>query len=314
MSVISDPFGMILVCVFLSILLLGVMMVQLFLYIDRYPTDPPYLKIFVVSLFALDVINSVFVMVWTYNMLIDNFMNPAAFGGADWIVCTDPVLSGLMASMVQGFFSWRVWVLTRNPFYFGFVVLCAIASTAGGIGTGIYAAIIMDFSKFRKIKAVALIWLISGALGDLAITLIITSYLRKARGTFPRTDRLLRKLIRLTMQNGLLTSLLAVVDFSLYLASNKPYYFGIAFLIPKLYTNSALSSLNARAVKYSTTDDSERSSHQRMTTEPRFWNGAAHTGIETGARPAEVVVNVETESHEMSDVDVLRKDKDLAPY
>ncbi|KAG7441675.1 uncharacterized protein BT62DRAFT_936805 [Guyanagaster necrorhizus] len=245
MSVISDPFGMILVCVFLSILLLGVMMVQLFLYIDRYPTDPPYLKIFVVSLFALDVINSVFVMVWTYNMLIDNFMNPAAFGGADWIVCTDPVLSGLMASMVQGFFSWRVWVLTRNPFYFGFVVLCAIASTAGGIGTGIYAAIIMDFSKFRKIKAVALIWLISGALGDLAITLIITSYLRKARGTFPRTDRLLRKLIRLTMQNGLLTSLLAVVDFSLYLASNKPYYFGIAFLIPKLYTNSGALSLSS---------------------------------------------------------------------
>ncbi|KAK0437375.1 hypothetical protein EV421DRAFT_1828688 [Armillaria borealis] len=312
MSVISDPFGMILVCVFLSILLLGIMIAQLFLYLDRYPTDPPYLKGFVVSLFALDVINSVFVMVWTYRMLIDNFMNPAAFATADWIVCTDPFISGFMASMVQGFFAWRVWVLTRNPLYFGFVVLCAIASTGGGLGTGIYAAIIGDFSEFRKIKAVALIWLISGALGDLAITLIITNYLRKARGTFPSTDRLLTKLIRLTMQNGLLTSLLAVVDFSLYLASNKPYYFGIAFLIPKLYTNSALSSLNARAVKHSTTDDSELSEHRRMATEPRFWNGADHTGIETGARPPEVVVNVEMESHEMSDVS--RKDKDLVVY
>ncbi|KAK0220863.1 hypothetical protein EDD85DRAFT_863736 [Armillaria nabsnona] len=312
MSVISEPFGMILVCVFLSILLLGIMIIQLFLYLDRYPTDSPYLKGFVISLFALDVINSVFVMVWTYKMLIDNFMNPAAFMTADWIVCTDPIISGFMASMVQGFFAWRIWVLTRNPLYFGFVVLCAIASTGGGLGTGIYAAIIGDLSEFRKIKAVALIWLISGALGDLAITLITTNYLRKARGTFPRTDRLLTKLIRLTMQNGLLTSLLAVVDFSLYLASNKPYYFGIAFLIPKLYTNSALSSLNARAVKYSTTDDSELSEHRRTATEPRFWNGANHTGIETGARPPEVVVNVEIESHEMSDVS--RKDKDLVVY
>ncbi len=244
------------------------MIVQLFLYLDRYPTsvslfalynlplqarhssDPPYLKGFVISLFALDAINSVFVMVWyvlfenpgflgtyenirTYKMLIDNFMNPAAFitgilqvafvnlqihisyhSPADWIVCTDPIISGFMASMVQGFFAWRVWVLTRycshswsvrhdsvtmllrNPLYFGFVVLCAIASTGGGFGTGIYAAIIGDFSEFRKIKAVALIWLISGALGDLAITLITTNYLRKARGTFPRTDRLLTKLIR----------------------------------------------------------------------------------------------------------------------
>ncbi|KAK0200160.1 hypothetical protein DFS33DRAFT_1359319 [Desarmillaria ectypa] len=312
MSVISDPYGMILVCIFLSILLLGVMIVQLFLYIDRYPTDPPYLKIFVVSLFALDVINSVFIMVWAYKMFIDNFMNPAAFGRADWIVCTDPILSGLMASMVQCFFAWRVWALTRNPFYLGFVVLCAIASTAGGLGTGIYAGIIGDFSEFRKLKVVALIWLVSGALGDLAITLIVSNYLRKARGTFPTTDRLLTKLIRLTMQNGLLTSVLAIVDISLYLASNKPYYFGIAFLIPKLYTNSALSSLNARAVKHSTTDDSERSSHRRMTTEPRFWNDMAHTGVETGIRPQEVVVNVEMESHEMSDV--LQKGKDLALY
>ncbi|KAK0479693.1 hypothetical protein IW261DRAFT_1564340 [Armillaria novae-zelandiae] len=69
-SPISDPFGGVLISVFLSILLLGAMFVQLFIYFDHYPKDHAWIKAFVLVLFALDILNSIFVLAWVYKMLI----------------------------------------------------------------------------------------------------------------------------------------------------------------------------------------------------------------------------------------------------
>ncbi len=64
-------------------------------------------------------------------MLIDNFGNLEAFmkgnhpsigaafisdrpsSTADWTAATDPLLSGIMSGMVQFFFAWKIWVLTK---------------------------------------------------------------------------------------------------------------------------------------------------------------------------------------------------------
>ncbi|KAK0465950.1 uncharacterized protein EV420DRAFT_1743848 [Desarmillaria tabescens] len=312
-SVISDPFGGVVISVFLSILLLGAMFVQLYIYFDRYPKDNIWLKVFVVVLFALDVLNTVFVLMWVYKLLIDNFGNLVAFTKADWTATTDPLLAGIMAGMVQGFFAWKIWVLTKNYVIVGVIVLCALASSAGGVATSIIGFLVIDsvdWNELRnKLDAPSLVWLIPAALGDLIIAVVITICLQRAKGSIRRTNRILNRIIR-----RLLTATIAIIDVGLILgvkASAQSKYFYllayasrrgsliifvrtvqcVAFILPKLYTNSALSSLNAR--RPHTQDIGDEPSALTMP-----WN--SNEG-HTTPRSQGVFISVEYESHEMRD-------------
>ncbi|KAK0480705.1 hypothetical protein IW261DRAFT_1135327 [Armillaria novae-zelandiae] len=294
-SGISDPFGGIVISVFLSILLLGAMIVQLYIYFDRYPKDRVWLKVFIVVLFTLDILNSVFVIMWVYKLLIDNFGNFAAFTKSDWTVMSDSLLAGIMAGMVQGFFAWKIWILTKNYFYVGVIVICALTSSAGGIATSIGGFRIIDSADWNelrnKLDKLSLVWLAPAALGDLVITVVITISLQRAKGSIRRTNRVLNRIIRLTMQNGLLTATVALIDLILILAvESQPYYLCVAFILPKLYTNSALSSLNARQPHTHDVGDEVNS-----LTMP--WNSS-----EGPPRSQGVLISVERESHEMSDL------------
>ncbi|KAK0465920.1 uncharacterized protein EV420DRAFT_1709271 [Desarmillaria tabescens] len=315
-SVISDPFGGVIMSVFLSILLLGALLVQLYIYFDRYPKDNIWLKVFVIVLFTLDVLNSLFVLMWVYKLLIDNFGNLVAFTKSDWTITTDPFLLGIMAGMVQGFFAWKIWVLTKNYYYVGAVVICALTSSVGGIVTSIIGFLVIDSTNWDglrdKLDRPSLVWLIPAALGDLIIAVVITICLQRAKGSIRRTNRILNRIIRLTMQNGeshtfswrvprglmlptgLLTATVALTDLGLILAveaSRQPYYICVAFILPKLYTNSALSSLNARQPHTQNIGDEVASM-----TMP--WNSAdGHTL----PRSQGVFISVEYESHEMRD-------------
>ncbi|KAK0465915.1 uncharacterized protein EV420DRAFT_1759219 [Desarmillaria tabescens] len=267
-SEISDPFGGVVVSIFISFLLLGAVFVQVYIYFDRYPKDNIWLKAFVIVLFTLDVLDSVFVLMWIYNLLIDNFGNPVAFTKTEWTAVTDPLLEGIIAGMVQGFFAWKIWVLTNNYFYLGVIVLCTLTSFAGSMATSILCFLIaesVDWNGLRnEVGAPILVWLIPAALVDLVITIIIVIYLQRAKGSIRRTNRILDRITRLTIQNGFLTATVALTDVGLSLGvTSRPYYLcagspipvlfdhpnhylsGVVFILPKLYTNSALSSLNA---------------------------------------------------------------------
>ncbi len=139
---------------------------------------------------------------------------------ADWTVMTDPLLTGVMSGMVQVFFAWKIWVLTkyvihpsnsqvpfliqlhdcRNYFYVGAILICALTSSAGGMATTIAGIPLMgsaDWNELRnKLYKLSLVWLAPAALGDLIITVVITIYLQRAKGSIRRTNRVLNKIIR----------------------------------------------------------------------------------------------------------------------
>ncbi|KAK0237754.1 hypothetical protein EDD85DRAFT_789883 [Armillaria nabsnona] len=216
-SGISDPFGSI-VILFLSILLLGTMIVQLYIYFDHYHKDNVWLKVFIIVLFTLDIINSVFTIMWVYKILIDNFGNLVTLNKSGWTLKTDPILMGIMSGMVQVFFVWKIWVLTKNYFYVGAILICALSSLVGAIATSIAGIPIMnsaDWEEFQnKLYKLSLVWLAPAVFRDLIITVVITVSLQQAKGSIRQTNCVLNKIIRC-----------------------------VAFILPKLYTNSALMNL-----------------------------------------------------------------------
>ncbi|EEB95343.1 hypothetical protein MPER_05698, partial [Moniliophthora perniciosa FA553] len=112
--------------------------------------------------------------------------------------------------------------------------------------------------------AAVLVWLVGQCVADVAITLILVEYLwvvvffflfslanpicrRKHKTGFHSSDQLVDRIIRMTVQTGLTTSLCAVADLILYLVNPTGLHLIFNFPLAKLYTVSLMSSLNSRA-------------------------------------------------------------------
>ncbi|KIY47559.1 hypothetical protein FISHEDRAFT_45037, partial [Fistulina hepatica ATCC 64428] len=193
--------------VFISLFLYGAFVVQVYLYIKRFPGDTVYIKVFVSCLFVVDTFSTIFAIWWIYNLLITNWGNIEPYTvGTNIVPCI-------------------VW-------------FCAFVNVCGGLGTSIGALWLVSLDLLYKLRAVILLWLIAAAVGDIIITFAMTYYLRRVKVGYQKTNNIIDKIIRLTIQNGLLTAAFAIADFSTYLATPVAYHIAIAVMMAKVYSNS----------------------------------------------------------------------------
>jgi len=229
-----------------NVLLYGIMIAQIYLYYVTYKKDKTWMKAYVAVLFLADSLNTVFDFVYMYRSLIVHFGDVAFLGNADWVFATDPALTGIIAAMVQVFFAWRVKVLTNNHWFVSIIILASLAGGSGGIATAVEVGIQPQFTLFRNFKSVVILWLASECFADIFITVIMVWHLRKHKTGFQASDELVDRVIRLTMQTGLITSVCATLDLIFYLVDPTGTHLIFNFPLCKLYTNSMMSSLNSR--------------------------------------------------------------------
>lgn len=67
---------------------------------------------------------------------------------------------------------------------------------AGALGGTIDFMRLKDFSELSSMKPIAIVWLLSAALGDVVITFSISWYLQSHKSGFKQTDQLVDKVIR----------------------------------------------------------------------------------------------------------------------
>ncbi|KAJ7754467.1 hypothetical protein B0H16DRAFT_1832343 [Mycena metata] len=193
---------------------------------------------------------------------------------ATWVFATDPIMTAAIASLVQLFFAKRIHVLTGKLWLTMIVVACALTGIAGGLATSVEVLLEPYFKDFIHFKNVVIVWLAAECAADLLITTILGAQsslhdlpvrtILVRSNEFPLifaarltpvsshktgmedSDVLIDRIIRLTVQTGLATALCAAIDLILFLTD--PIGLHLIFNIPlcKLYTNSLLSSLNAR--------------------------------------------------------------------
>ncbi|KAF7985971.1 hypothetical protein HWV62_43936 [Athelia sp. TMB] len=299
-SAISTPWGLILIGVFISLILFGIIVSQVFTYFENCEKDPLWQKLFVGIIFLLDTLSSILAMAWMYYLLIDNWGQIEAFTFGDWLLAADPMVAGVIAFMVQLFFAWRIHIVAKTAWLTLAIAACAFLTLCGGLGTGIAVLWVKEYALFANFKQIATIWLISASVGDISITISLTYHLRRRKGAFKATDKLLDHIIQLTVQNGLLTALVAVVDICLYLSTPIPYHISLSFLMPKLYSNTVLSSLNARRLMRNdasaTVDCGSRSTGTGT--------GGIFNVVQLSQSHADQSPEVFTESHEMGDAKV----------
>ncbi|KAJ8481374.1 hypothetical protein ONZ51_g6029 [Trametes cubensis] len=299
--------GGLLIEMFFAFILYGITTLQTFIYFQKYPGDRFSLKALVATVWILETVHTAFCMEFIYAYLIEGFGNYDGFLDVNWYAlfffyAVDPpsrcgrpslelylrslrmwrcrgigvtvVASSGIALCVQGYYTWRVWVVSGNSVIWTIVIgtfallrvgeppkhrenatmLTALiaVSQAFGIASAVLSYEYPNWETFRSTKKSLVT--ISGGLGsaalvDMLVALTLTFYLKRGRHTWHKeSNSMVNRILLYAVNTGAITgtaSLLCVLLFAV--KKSSLVFLGLVMVQGKLYANSLLGSLNARS-------------------------------------------------------------------
>ncbi|KAG5634489.1 hypothetical protein H0H81_001776 [Sphagnurus paluster] len=248
--------------------LFGVLAMQVYLYTITFPRDNPKVKALVYVIFLLDISQTALSTHYSWWVLAGGWGNPTQALTLPWSFATVAPIGATIALMVQLFFAWRIRALgNQRKSYIPVIVVIILASIASCIsifhGT-ITATRRKDLRKGRvdsqmlvctvyprldlilKLQSMQA-WLISSIIADATITTTLVYQLSTRRATGNElTNNIIHRAIRMSIETGLITCLLAVIELILYFHA-PPWSFIPGVIIGKVYSNSLLATLNSRS-------------------------------------------------------------------
>ncbi|KZT69734.1 hypothetical protein DAEQUDRAFT_765320 [Daedalea quercina L-15889] len=289
-AIVRQSYALIFVATFIGEILFGIVIAQVYIYYTRYQRDALWVKLFVLFLFVCDICSAVFAICWMFFLFISHWGDIAVFSQPTWMLATDPLLLGLMTCATHFFFARRIKIITENVWLAALVCFFGVGTLAGALGGTIEFLRVESLADLSSLKPIAIVWLLCAAMGDVIITVILSWSLKRKRSGFKKTDQIVDRVIRVTIQNGFLTAAVATAALILYLSSSIPYHLALSLILPRMYTNTILSSLNHRDVLHPGSSTGREGSSM---------GGFATASISRRAQQTEVMVHVE--AHELSD-------------
>ncbi|KAF7770689.1 hypothetical protein Agabi119p4_6663 [Agaricus bisporus var. burnettii] len=152
-----------------------------------------------------------------------------------------------VSTPVQLFIAWRIIIISGKR-YFAFLIWAfALISTGGAIWLAHTVVDVKRFARKPDLHWPALTWLLASMIADVIITFSLVHSLAKRRTGIVQTDDIINKIIRMTIQTGLVTAIFAILDVICFLViPNSTLNFVWDFALSKLYANALMSTLNAR--------------------------------------------------------------------
>ncbi|KAI3621063.1 hypothetical protein WG66_003252 [Moniliophthora roreri] len=262
---VAEIYGPMFIGTFLSTILYGVVVVQTFIYFQMCKRDYLWMRCFIVYLFVAETVSTGLFFGMMYEPLLLNFGNPEVLVKSplrsSYIFVSSsenlPILSlhlhqysvpVLISTPAQWFMAWRIKVITGSKIIAVSIFGLSLASLTGGIWTGIAVGFTPEFQRFGEFKYAPSLWLVTTTVADIMIASSLVYLKHKTR--FSATNDQIDRIIRLTVQTGTITAVAALADAvgnpENVNQSHPTIFFIWDLSLSKLYTNSVLSSLNAR--------------------------------------------------------------------
>ncbi|KAK0489766.1 hypothetical protein EDD18DRAFT_568642 [Armillaria luteobubalina] len=243
--------GPLLIGCFLSLVLYGILCDQVYIYYISFPRDNLVSKTVVYLLWVTETVQTAMNIYYTFYTFCYEFGDLVGLDEVDTAWFTIPVMSGFVGCIAQLFYAWRMYKFSKKARWLCIILsMIAFIQFLGAICCGIQVRNSGRYSRFRNnssIKVTAIIWLGGSALCDTAIALCMTGLLCRAQTGLKSTRILLSRLIRLTIETGMATAAIAILDMVLYLTSqNNNYYTVPANCLVKVYSNTVLAVCNSR--------------------------------------------------------------------
>ncbi|KIM37992.1 hypothetical protein M413DRAFT_448037 [Hebeloma cylindrosporum] len=241
-------FGPMLLGVFINMVLYGILIVQTYHYYLTFKKDAPWIRYLVLYLFIVESVNTGCDVAIMYQPLIENFGLPDATKNFPTLFAAEPITIVAISTPIQIFFAWRIKLLTKSNIIPLIVVALSIVSLCGGAWTTALIVKIKLFARKPELHWPALVWFLSACIADVLITVVLVTTLSKRKTGFVATDDAISKIIRMTVQTGMLTAFFAIGDVVFFMTlPHTALNFIWDLALTKLYSNCLLSTLNARA-------------------------------------------------------------------
>jgi len=234
----------------MSFMLFGISIVQLYLYNLQFSGDKPLVQITVYMVFILDIFQSVTVWALAWHALCTGWGRVAALTFPGWTFSAVPAVSGIIAAWVQIFYAWRISVMVKWRFIPILIVLIALAQAGAALSIAISFIPLKSILLLHGMFPRTIVWLGGAALADVIILLSMVYVLYAAKKhAFGRTEKVLNRLIRSTVETGLVTTLCATLELGFFLGyGTTNIHVLFALMLSKLYSNALMTSLNSRNI------------------------------------------------------------------
>ncbi|KAK0234873.1 hypothetical protein EDD85DRAFT_96107 [Armillaria nabsnona] len=243
--------GPLLIARFLGLFLYGILCHQVYIYYMSFPDDNLTSKTVVYLLWLTETVQIVSNTIDTFDMFCTNFGNVSGLDDVHLIWFNINILAGFVGCIAQLFYIWRMYKFSKRARWLC-IILSVIAFTQFGaaICCGIEVRNSGHYSNVQynsKIKVAATIWLGGSFLCDTAIALCMTYLLSRSQTGLKSTRILLSRLIRLSIETGTATAVIAAVHLALFFLSRNNNYSTVpANILVKLYSNTVLAVCNSR--------------------------------------------------------------------
>ncbi|KAL5514878.1 hypothetical protein ACEPAG_2194 [Sanghuangporus baumii] len=225
--------------------------IQLYYYYEnsRIDEDKRWIKPYTSAIWILDTVHQGFFIESMYKYLITNYGNILYLVHIDKVIIYMGMGAAVIDAMVQCVFVLRVWKLSNeNRLLTGALIIAVLGQlgvTLAYAGQAVgFRYVPQLFATVRTERAMNAAWVIT----DTFIAVVLVCILwKERRSDLKRTESVVNRLILYSFGTGLVTSVVGVAAFigSELLPESLIYMFS-DLVLPKLYLNCLLASLNAR--------------------------------------------------------------------
>jgi hypothetical protein len=281
----------------------GILIVQMYIYYTNFPDDRVWLKRLVWMLFFIECLGTAFGTHAAWKAFAAGWGDLEALNKPVWSFAAFPPMCGFIALVVHSFFGWRIWVLGKTLIIPCLIVAVSLTQCVSAFYTGIQFAVIGDFRRIKLLTSYIVIWLGGSAACETIIAITMVTFLFRARNSaFRDTNSVLNRLITLTIETGMATALATLTEIALLVAfSHTNLHFLICIMLAKLYSNTLLATLNARALLRNPSQSSQQYIHAKKTL---LWDDAPNPSPtpRSGRNYAHVSTRAESRGSTQSDI------------
>ncbi|KAF8740479.1 hypothetical protein RHS02_04587, partial [Rhizoctonia solani] len=263
---VVNAFGPFVTGIMMQQLFLGVFCVQVYDYWRIFPTDTTFNRAVVASLTIMTVLQGVMDYINLYRNAVTYYGDFLMFDSQDWSLFWEIGVTAILGSIAQVFFLERAYSVssslntidqsnesppttqaTKSKIVLVVVGTIIAVSLGFGIASSVEFQRIVRLSLVPSIPVPIIGWLTLTAVLDVLISAILIYTLLRVRTPFRKTEAVITKIIRVTMETSSVTASIAVINLVLYLAlPGQAYHLLPQLIMGKMYAISVMVTLSSR--------------------------------------------------------------------
>ncbi|KAJ7041876.1 hypothetical protein C8F04DRAFT_994141 [Mycena alexandri] len=230
--------------------LLGVLLVQVGIYRSAFPKDSSILKALVWIILFIEILETISNTRDAIRVFGIGWGSPEVVDQVGWAFFSVPIIGSISAGIGQCCFSYRIYLLSHKLYAPALILSLTMVQLGAGIWSGVEICLAKKFSNLQNtnVRPTAL-WLGSASLCDLIIVGSTAFYLLRSRSPASKTtNATIYRIVKISVETGLLCALFAIFDLYLFVTyKGTNYHLALCTELSKVYSNSILAILNSRA-------------------------------------------------------------------